>query len=144
MGKSLFLRYWGKRPIPGFWGFSSFAPLSSRFDHNIKYQQVALNMTYKSVFTSGVPISQYKGSYRAQKAVTSNTAQSEWASLTTCMKLIFLGHFCHVFRCSSHVPRSSPTKFKHQIALISGYYLLKLQPKRSTRDRDRSRGISLA
>ena len=55
----------------------------------------------------------------------------------------FLGHFCHVFRRCSHVPQSSPTKFKHRIALISGYYLRKFQPKRSTRDRDRSRGISL-
>ena len=77
MGKSLFLRYLGKRLIPGFWGFSSFAPLSSRFDQDIKYQQVALNMTYKSVFTGGVPISPYKGSYRAQKAVISNIARSE-------------------------------------------------------------------
>ena len=57
-------------------------------------------------------------------------------------KTDFGAHFRDDFGRCSRVPRHSPTKFEHKIALLSSYYLLQFQPKRSTRGRDRSRGVS--
>ena len=45
IGKSLFLRYRGKRSIPGFWGFSTLTPLHRIFHQDINNQQIALSMS---------------------------------------------------------------------------------------------------
>ena len=82
IGKSPYLRYWGKRPIPGFSGFSPLHPFHSIFSQSIKYQQVAQNMSKKVLITGGVPIQPYKGSNRGQKAVISKSATPTPASFT--------------------------------------------------------------
>ena len=76
------------------------------------------------------PEFQNLGSEKSELAETVKNERDFWA------------HFWDVFGRCSRVPRHSPTKFKHRIALLSGYYLLKFQPKRSTGGRDRSRGVS--
>ena len=78
IGKSPYLRYWGKRPKSGFSGFSPLHPFPSTFSQSIKYQQVAQNMGKKVLITGGVPIQ----SSRGQKAVISNSVTPTPASFT--------------------------------------------------------------